>query len=293
MFENMISGAMEAFFSGIAESAIKMLTDLLSGMSDMTTAVLNMAVVSNSILYAQALAGSILIMKFTYELWYNHILRANGDSDADVQGVMVRLVQAAAMIITVPWITTEVYKWGTAIATDIGKLEGKNISAGGDELKTMLIGALAASMGPLLIITAVVALFAIIVYLLILVQSFIRAAELAVVATVGSFMALGLTNPNSQAFQGWWRELLNISLAQAIQLFLVKCSFFAIAINPKPEYPLLNVMIFAGFIWVTYKSPTILKQYIYSTGVGKGAGQVAQQAGSMVMMRKLMTGGKA
>jgi hypothetical protein len=106
-------------------------------------------------------------------------------------------------------------------------------------------------------------------------------------------MALGLTNTNSQAFQTWWRELLNISLAQAIQMFLIKVSLYTLTLSVNAENPLLNVMIFCGFMWVTYKSPTILKQYTSSTGLARAGGQVAQQAGSMAIMRKMMMRGAA
>lgn len=291
MFSNMIQDSIEKFISNLVEGCIEIFLQVLNGMNSMTVTVLDMPIVNSSILYSQALAGSILAVKFSYELWYNNVLRSNGDSDADVQGVIMRLGQAAAMMISVPWITKEVYMWGTAIASDIALLPGTDANSGGLLLKTLFMTMLTGS-GPVGMLIGVTIVFAIVVFLLILVQTFIRAAELAVVAIVGAFMALGLTNPNSQSFQGWWKELLNISFAQVIQLVLIKCSFFALAIPQGDGYPpIVSVMVFAGFIWVTYKSPTILKQYIHSSGVGRAAGQVAQQAGSnasMLVMRKLM-----
>lgn len=290
MIGDIVSDGIDNFFAKLVESCINMFLNLVNGVNQMTVTVLDQPVVNQGILYAQALAGSILAIKFTFEIWQNHILRVNGDSDADVQGTLMRTLQATAMMVGVPWITKQVYMWGTAIASDVALLPGTDMNSGAQFMKTLMVSSMATGGG---ILYAVAIIFALIVFLLVLVQSFIRAAELAMVAIVGAFMAIGLTNPNSQSFQTWWRELLNISLAQAIQLFMIKCSFFVLMISPNPTVPMVNIMLFAAFIWVTYKSPTILKQYMYSTGVGRMGGQAAQQAGSMVIMRKLMTKGAA
>jgi len=253
-----------------------------------TVQVLDIDVVNNAILYSQALAASVLVMKFMYEIWYNTLLRGGGDSDADVEGVLIRAAQSVAMIGAIPWVTKQVYMWGTAIAGDIAALPGMSDVPGEETLRTKLLQGLGGGFNTVL--AAVTILIAIIVFLLVLIQTFIRAAELAVVAAVGAFMAVGLTSSTSQAFQVWWRELLNISIAQALQIFLLKCAFFTLTFG-FADIPFMNIIMFCAFIWVTYKSPSIMKQYLYSTGVGRGLGQATQQAGSMVMMRKLMTKG--
>lgn len=289
MISGLINDAIERFFSDLAESCINMFMQLLNGLSSITLDVLDMPVVNSAILYSQLLAASILGAKFVYEIWYNKLLRDEGDSGADIQGTIVNAGQAAGMIGAVPWVTKQVYVWGTSIAADVANLPGTDMNSGSTLMKSLFVNTLATG-GTSIVLVAVAVVFALIIFLIVLVQTFIRSAELAVVAAVGSFMALGLTNPNSQAFQGWWRELLNISLAQAVQLFLIKCSFFTLTFGLS-DLPLLNVMVFAGFLWVTYKSPSILKQYIYSTGIGRAAGQATQSVGSMVIMRKMMMRG--
>lgn len=294
MLDNMINGAIEKFFTNIAEACINAFLGLLTAMNSIPAEVLSMDIVNQCIIYSQTLAASILVAKFTYEIWYNNILRNSGDSEADVQGVIVRLFQTTAMVAAAPWVTKEVYAWGTAIAGDISNIKGTMADIeGGQLLKNLLLPMLVGSQNGLIILIAVAIIFAVLIYLFVLVQTFIRAAELAVVAAVGAFMALGLTNPNSQSFQTWFRELLNISLAQAIQMFLIKLSLYTLTLSVVAANPLLNVMIFCGFMWVTYKSPTILKQYIHSTGLGRAGGQAVQQAGSMIIMRKIMTRGVA
>lgn len=291
MLGDLVLNSIERFFSDLVESCINFFLQLLSAVNETTVVVLDMPVVNHAIIYSQLIAGGILVVKFGFEVWQNYILRVNGDMEADLQGTLVRLVQAAGLIGAIPWITKQVYLWGTAIANDIALLPGTDANSGAAILQTLLTTVLVGAAGTGIVIPAVAIVFALVVFLIVLVQTFIRAAELAVVAAVGAFMAIGWTNPESQTFQTWWRELLNISLAQAIQMFLIKCSFFALTVNPNPSVPLLNVFIFAGFIWVTYKSPSVLKQYLYSTGAGRAAGQGLRQAGSMVVMRKLLTKG--
>lgn len=291
MFSDLVSDSIKSFVSDLVEDCINMFLQLLSGMNETTVAVLDLPVVNNGILYAQVLAGSILALKFSFEIWQSYILRINGDSDADGSGVFIRTAQAAAMLGAVPWLTKQIYMWGTAIANDIALMPGTDMNSGANIIDSMFMSVLTG--GSPILIAGVAIIFALVIFLIILVQTFIRGAELAMIAAMGAFMAIGLTNPNSQTFSTWWKELLNLSMAQAIQMFLIKCSFFALTINPNPNVPMLSIMIFAGFIWVTYKSPSIMKQYVYSTGVGKGVGQTAQQAGSMILMRKIMTRGAA
>ncbi|TVX85627.1 conjugal transfer protein TrbL family protein [Paenibacillus agilis] len=290
MIGNLINDAVAKFFSDLAESCINMFLSLLAAMNSISIDILNIPVVNHAILYSQVLAGSILAVKFAYEIWYNNLLRDNGDSEADVKGAIVNVSQAAAMIGAVPWVTKQVYVWGTSIATDVANLPGTDLNSGSNLMKNLFTTTLQTGGGSIVIV-AVAIVFALVIFLLVLVQTFIRSAELAVVAAVGSFMALGLTNNESQAFQGWWRELLNISLAQAIQLFLIKCSFFTLTFGFNNDVPMFNIMVFAGFLWVTYKSPSILKQYIYSTGIGRASAQATQSVGSMVMMRRFMMKG--
>jgi hypothetical protein len=289
--DSLISDSIEEFFRTLAESSINMFLLLLNEFNSIPSFVLDMPIVTSCILYAQGLAGSILVVKFVYEIWYNNVLRMNGESDADIPGTLFRAAQTAGIIGAIPWITKQVYVWGTGIAGDIANMPGTSVGDGGNMMDTLFTSLLINPTGSVVIVAGVL-IFAIVVFLLVLVQNFVRAAELAVIAVVGSFMALGLTTTNSQSFSTWWKELFNVSMAQAIQLFLLKCSFYTLTFPINTNVPMLNLMVFAGFLWVTYKSPSILKQYTHSTGVGKVGGQATQQAGSMVMMRKMMTMGK-
>lgn len=286
---DLIEEAINDWLMNLASSAINAFLVFLNAINSMSLNVLDLPVVVQGIALAQVIAGAVLAAKFTFEIWYNNILRSDGNADADLSGVIVRGVQSAAIILSVPWIVRQIYSWGTEIAADVIALPGVNLETMEGPLNDVMGAGIADPTFPIAIAIAI--LFALVMLIIVLIQSFIRAAEVAIAAAVGSFMALGLTNTSSQAFQSWWREVLNLSLAQALQLFMVKCSFFAL-LNFNSQ-AMVNILLFCGFIWVTYKTPSILKQYIYSTGAGKAAGGMAQQAGSMMLMRKLMTKGAA
>lgn len=286
MISRMIQNAIEDFFMSLVESAINLFLEFLAAINGMAAQVLDMPVVTSGILYSQLLAGAILISKVAYEAWLNYILRENGDPDADPGGLLFRSIEAAAIISAVPWLVRWIYKFGTTVASDVAKLPGVDYSSARGPLEQLLTMVVASS--SYTIFMAVGVLFALVMFVIILIQVFIRAAELAVVAVSGSFMALGLTNQNSDLFSTWWRELISISLAQSIQIFLIKVSFFTLTYFEFAGIPLFNLFLFCGFLWVTYKSPSILKQFIHSTGLGRAAGGAAQSLGTMAIMRRMM-----
>ena len=296
----LVEQAIENFLQKIVEQAINMFLTFLAAINGMASDVLSMDVVKQGIGYSQALAGTILVTKIAYEAWTTYVLRQNGDPDADPGGLLIRSILSAAFIGGMPWLVPWLYKFGTTVANDVAKLPGVNYDSASTPIESLLSATISSGSSIFFIFLAVI--FAVIVFIIILIQTFIRAAELAIAAVVGSFMALGLTNSSSQAFSSWFKEMLALALTQAVQLFMIKVSFFALAtfqvdggkhatFQVDGGNPLFRLFLFCGFLWVTYKSPSILKSYIHSTGVGKAVGGAAQSVGTMMMMRKMFTRG--
>ncbi|WP_274655575.1 conjugal transfer protein TrbL family protein [Paenibacillus humicola] len=285
----LITDAVVNYFKELAQDAINLFLSFLTAVNGIAIKVLDLPVVGSAILYAQILAGSVLAAKVAYEAWMTYIMRLDGDPDADPAGLLFRTTQAAALIAGVPWLVTWIFQLGNTITGDIAALPGVDLQGAGTQFQNAFTTALQAN--NFVLFVALGALVGAAFFLIIVIQAFIRAAELAVIAVSGPFMALGATNPNSQLFGSWWRELLNVCLAQAIQMFLIKVSFFALLNGSFDNIPMLNLFLFCGCLWVTYKSPSILKQYIYSTGVGRAAAGAVRSASSMVIMRKIFTRG--
>jgi hypothetical protein len=277
------------WLESIVEQAINLFIQFLVAINSMAGDVLQLAVVKNAIVYSQGLAGTILITKVAYEAWMTYIMRMNGDPDADPGGLLIRSTASAAMIGGMPWLVKWLYEFGTAVSNDIAKLPGVDFESASSPMEKLLDMVVANQSYKFFTFIGVI--FAVLIFIVVLIQSFIRAAELAVGAVVGCFMALSLTNTSSQAFGSWFREMMALCMTQAVQVFLIKVSFFTLTVFKYDNLPLFNLFLFCGFLYVTYKSPSILKSYIHSTGVGKMMGGAAQSAGSMLMMRRFFTKG--
>lgn len=281
-FEKILNDGISAFFQNLVDQGIQLFLGSLVDISGAAANILEMPVVNQTILYAQSLAITLVGVKVSYEAFMAYILRQGGDPDADPGGVLIRLCQAVAIIASVPWIVKYMYLIGTSMASDISALPGQKLS----ESKTIMeevIKVLQQSFTQNIFI-AIAIIFALVMLIIVLIQTFIRAGELAVIAAAGSFMSLGLTNPSSQFFSSWFRELTILSMSQAIQIYIVKVAFSALQ-GVMIGNPFTSLCMFIALLWVAYKSPSALRQFIHATGLGRVIGGAAQTAGSMAIMR--------
>ncbi|MEV5027756.1 conjugal transfer protein TrbL family protein [Paenibacillus sp. LPE1-1-1.1] len=181
----------------------------------------------------------------------------------------------------------ETTKFGTALSHDVAYLPGLDVNDGSQEIQSIFKSLV--EIGKYELFYCLLIIVALVFLIMVVLQTVVRAAQLVMTAVSGSFMALGLTDPDSQMFQSWWRELLSISLSHGIQLFMLKVSFYALMFKTD-GYVIGNLLMFCAAIWVTYTSPTILKQYMYSSGVGRAATGATRSITRMVMSRAFIRG---
>lgn len=286
MLSWLIGDAIEDFIKRMVEQAINSFLGFLADIGEIAGEVLDLPVVVNGIMYAQILAGSILAVKVAFEAYTTYILHQNGDPDADPGGLLIRSAYSVAIISGMPWLVRWIYKLGTSVANDIAQLPGVGYEGAASPLQQLFNFTMEGAAS--IIFAAIGILVALIFLVIICIQTFIRAAELAYAAFVGSFMALSLTNPESTAFSSWLRETASICFTAPLQLYLVKASFFTLTYFNFGSGPMMNLYLFCGFLWATYKSPAVTKRYIHSTGFGRAAGGTASSIGSMLLMRRFM-----
>ncbi|MGG3471571.1 conjugal transfer protein TrbL family protein [Neobacillus pocheonensis] len=281
----------------IAQQALDMMLILLPKISEVALKILDLPIVSSVILCMQGTALTILAVKVSYEAIISYILRINGDPDADPGGLLIKTVHATAVIMSVPWIVKTMYKFGVALAADIAGLDEKKLNGDPNSVTNDNASLMIAFMTRLLarnnikLFVCIAILLAVVILVVVVVQTSIRAGELATLAAGGSLTALSLTG-SGQYYEVWWKELAMISLTQALQIFLLKVAFYLLfKIDFGEQF--VNLFLFVGVLWCTFKSPQWLRQFVHSTGVGRTAGGAAQQAGSMIMMRKMLTKGAA
>jgi len=271
-----IGEAINSFFSNLFNDLISSFANTLANIWSTSLNVLSLPLVKNGIVYAQALAFTLLVLKVMNEAFQTYILYQNGDSDADPSGLLIRTAQAVAIIAALPWIVLQIFTLGTKVASDVASLgTGKTgiadwaflLSTGGG-LVLILFG-----------------LIVVISFLIIAIQSTIRGAELALMAVLGPIMALNLTANNRSMWSAWLRQVIIICVSQAVQIFMLQGALSMLTSQVVSSEGRLYVF---GWLWVTIKSPKYIQQIVYSTGLGAAVGGTTRQAGSVVIMRKMM-----
>ncbi|GBF35412.1 membrane protein TraL [Desulfocucumis palustris] len=271
----------EGFVNVLAKLYNNLVTSLTGGMLNSMAAalqILDSTYVRNVIVDAQVIGGSLLTLKILYDTLYTYILRANGEP-TDPGGLLFRVSMAAAVVGGAPWIARQVYSACTDLATEI---------AGSQAIDSSQLSPFVALTNPGVIIT-LVAIAGLVLWILILIQTGVRAVELAVLSITGSVMAVGLTSPDQGTFAAWWRELVVLSMSQVIQIFLVKGALSSLTLVSVGT--VMQMFFFLGWLWVAYRTPAVLRQFAYSTGIGGAAAGTAQQAGYLLIMRRIFTRG--
>jgi len=274
---NLISGAIVNFFAGIADYMINMAMIEITNLMKVAMDVLKNPLVRNAIVISQAVAGSLLAVAVAVECLRSYILYQHGEPGADIGRLLTRAALGTAAIAGMPWLAEFVYKLGNSLAGAVGTISSYEVKQGfeGISLNSAL------NMPAFLIIMVVIVL---VLWFLILVQAAIRGVELGALAVVGPVMAVGLLRSDEGVFATWWRELVVLSMTQALQVLLIK-GFLAQGVNLSSSGtgPLFAI----AWLWVTFKAPSFLRQFAHHTGIGGAAGGAVK----MVLVRKMLTRG--
>lgn len=268
----------EGIFSFFVESILNVFGTTVADIMQSSLQILDFPLVKNTIKYAQILALSLLAVKTVYEAFQTYILHENGDPDADPTGLLVRTGQAVAIILSSEWILRTVFEWGSKVASDVGGIGTGLVSM---QNIGLMLSDFFATMGGSFALLAIIVL---ICFLVVYIQATIRGAELALMAVVGPILALNITANNRSTWSAYFKQLLVVCTAQALQIFMLKGAIYLITTK-------YSIFIIIGWLWVTIKTPKFLQQFTYSTGFTGAVGGGVKQAGTMVLMRKMMTKG--
>ena len=268
------------FFKNFFELLISFFGSSLANIMSTAMNVLSLPLVVNGVKYAQVLAFTLLVLKAGNEAFTTYILFENGDPDADPTGLVVRTAQSVAIIAALPWIVNEVFIFGSKVASDVSTLRTGEM---GVNDWTFLSSAIISSAGGIIVIFGIII---IIMFLVVAIQASIRGAELALMSIIGPIMALNITANNRSIWSAWFRQLIIICVSQALQIFMISG---VISLLTNQAVSNNGLLIVFGWLWLTIKTPNYVKQFAYSTGLTSSMGGATKQAGSMVLMRKMMT----
>lgn len=276
-----VSDAITSFFVTQTEQAIEWLAEVITNIFAMAQTVLDMPIVVQGIGYAQGVAFTLLAVKVAWDAFHIWILYSNGDPEADPKGLLIGTCKAVAIIGCLPWGVKYMYQIGSEMAMEVSQLSGVG------EVNFTNLFAVMISSGSILLAIAV--LIAAVLIIIIFIQTFIRAATLGLLAVIGPVIAVQQVG-GGQLFNMWLKELMVVCFSQAIQIFMLLAAAYAFA-GIALENVFISGLMLLGWLWATVKAPGTLKQMLYSSGAGSAAGSAAQTAGTMLIVRKMMTRG--
>lgn len=245
--------------------------------------------VQTLITYGQVVAVTLLILRTTWEAYQLMALKADG-APTDVSGLVKRVIMCVVAIFAFPTIVRYLIQFGNMLALAVANA-GFGVDAGTVNLAEIIeeflatgllvggtVGAVATiGLFPLFVVAGIFILL-----FLIFMQALARTVEITLSAIIGPFMALGYMGDGGGTAAVWWRETVVISLAHAVQMLLF---YMSVAFLVGPGFSnigtLLRPFFFIASLWITFKTPQILRNYAYSSGMRGAAGNV----GTMVMWR--------
>jgi len=279
-FSNIIIRSINDFLIHVLNDVMTFFTGAIGREHEMALRILDQPFVVGAIQLAQVVAGSLLVLKIGVQILKDYIFFGSGAGDVNPFKLVKRSMYAAMMIAAGPWLARNVFGYGAYLAVSISQVP--LIAEGENPLWLLFRNPVGAGFGFILAFIAMAVFWA-----LIYVQSIIRGVEVAFLSVAGPIMAVGLTGSDEGAWAVWWRELIVVSLSQAVQMLMLTGFFATLAPGQGGGFYLMMVGI--AWLWVAFKTPSVLKQFAYHTGAGSlasGATRMGQTIASVVIKKR-------
>lgn len=240
--------------------------------------------VQNLIAGTQGIAMALLALRVAWEALQLATLRAEG-APTDPGTLLKRTVMAAVFIFGGPWLARQMIYLGNTLAAAVAQA---GLGVGLEQLDLTSLFLYASDSGNfiwMLLLTIPGVLLLILVFF----QGLIRTVEITLAAIISPLAALGYISGGGMA-DVWWREVVVLSTSQAVQMLMLYMAS-ALLLAPTTWGSVeadLGPFLFVAALWVAFRTPQILRNYAYSSGVGSIASGVGHTA-SYVALSRLMT----
>lgn len=237
-----------------------------------------------------AVAGTLLGVYVAYIALTRWILWNEGTADFDGTVLFKSILRAALYFGLSGSLVVVVYRFGL----DLGwTIMGTSLTAGTHTLhgifRNILSGAtqVTGESGMVLLGILVLAL-AVVLLAVIFVETLERSAELVVYLLAAPFTALGQLNPDGGTWSSWWRNLVVLSLSQAVQLLCLRGMAGTTQLIPalSRQNPgggslatMLALLLDVGWLLVGVRGPHLLREWSYRSGFASMAGWVGGRIG--------------
>lgn len=244
-----------------------------------------------------AVAGTLLGVYVAYIAITRWILWNEGTADFDGTVLFKAILRATLYFGVSGSLVVLVYRFGL----DLGwTIMGTSLTAGTHTLHGLFanIGSVylhAASETGLFLLSILVLCLAIILLAVIFVETLERSAELVIYYLAAPFVALGQINPDGGTWASWWRGLVVLSLAQAVQLACLEgmagtTQLVAVMHQTLHGVPTsgtlgiaLALLLDVGWLLVGVRGPHLLREWSYRSGFAGMAGWAGNNAASNAM----------
>lgn len=235
---------------------------------------------------SQLLAGSVLIVLVFYQgfkrLSGNLIFDGNSKS---VSMIAIQTIISGALIYLLPFSITNILipinNYLIALFGSIGyPIQTIDLN---DTVWNFLNSAISGS-----ILTPISLLLMLVVFFVsFIILGFVsgkRYIELIVALLISPLVAIQFVN-NQSAIGVWFKEVIALVFTQSVQFVLLQFLMASLTINNF----YVAIILFVGAISVMASGPKILRQFMYSSGVGSTVTGITGSAGKMVAMKYMLT----
>ncbi|HAJ3957189.1 conjugal transfer protein TrbL family protein [Fictibacillus sp. Mic-4] len=224
-------------------------------------------------IFATTIAGTLL----AFNLLKIYFEEMQGGASRGSSEVIWRSILGVVFACSTPWILTDVLLkinnlWVNFIIDQGLKLNGSqfmkllNPTPGGNLSLTLMV------------------LITVVLFLVLCIQYIIRQGELMYLLVLSPAASITMVNGEMNIFPAWWREACAVVFMQAFQVTGLWLIYNMIAGGSG----LADYIKACGLIFVLLKGPGWLRQFIYSTGAGRGMVNAAGGVGKFAMY-KMMT----
>lgn len=229
-----------------------------------------------------AVAWSLLGLRATFDAMRLYQLRSAGEPHLDPLVWFRRTVLGAAAVAGSPSVVGLVTLFANLLTDDLARA---GFAVDVQQWAETIVTSMFAPELPILL----AALFVILMLLGLLLlhfQAAIRGAELAVAYVAGPILAVSVAGNDdflaSGTFGVWWRELLVVTLTQAVQMFVM---YGVIHMTLGKGFDFRSFVLAMALIWVGVTSPRVLRTYAYSSGFGRATMSAATHAAVQMLAK--------
>lgn len=232
---------------------------------------------------SQVFAGALLGVVLTWQGYHLYIMRSSGEG-GNPTDLIGKVVYGVAGIVVYPWAARSMIPFANGLADMVAKAPfGTSLPNMSTNLQSTLATSLQAKAGmffvPLLMLVGIVLL------IVVFIQSLIRTVELIVIGVVGPIFAIGWVGNGSVAM-AFWRELITLGMSQVVQVMMLWITSALVASDVQTVgQAIISPFMLIASLWVCYKSPSLLRQWTYHTGIGGAVGSGASSAIHVALMR--------